>query len=85
MEEGQSLQMQLFRYQDQEDASRSLLKDPGLSLVAFGHAQEMECLQRHLDIVDQSGSKIRSGGNQVLPGCGVFNRIDQLSVRISAI
>ena len=59
MEEGQSLQMQLFRYQDQEDASRSLLKDPGLSLVAFGHAQEMECLQRHLDIVDQSGSKRR--------------------------
>ena len=52
MEEGQSLKMQHFRYQDQEDASRSLTRDPGLSLVAFGHAQEMECLQQHLDIVD---------------------------------
>ena len=49
--------MQLFWYQDQEDTSRSLPTDPGLNLLAFVHAQELECLQRHLDIVDQSGSK----------------------------
>ena len=61
--QGQSLQMLLFRHQDQEDASRNLPRDPGLSLVAVGHAQEMADLQLHLDNVYQSGL-LREGSEE---------------------